>query len=86
MTQSRKEKKTFTLSRAAVNFLEDETRKRGVASVSLVLEDLIQERRKRSSTKSIDAAISSYYDSLSDKELEEDKRWGEFAESQLPHD
>ncbi len=85
-TQDRKAKKTFTLSREAVSFLEDETRKRGVASVSLVLEDLIQERRKRSSTKNIDAAISAYYDSLSDEELAEDKRWGEFAESQIPHD
>lgn len=85
-TQEHKEKKTFTLSREAVNFLEDEKQKRGVQSTSSVLEDLIQERRRKSNTKETDAAISAYYDSLSDEERAEDERWGEFAESQLPLD
>lgn len=35
--------------------------------------------------KDMNAAISAYYDSLSDEELEDDKRWGEFAENQLHH-
>lgn len=37
-------------------------------------------------TKQIDAAISAYYDSLTDKEREEERLWGEFAESQFPLD
>jgi len=42
--------------------------------------------RSASNIKSNDAAISAYYDSLSDEEREEDQRWGEFAESQFPPD
>lgn len=81
-----KAKKTFTLSREAVHFLESEKEKRGSESTSLVLEDLIREYRQRAGTKNIDAVISAYYDSLPDEDLEEDKRWGEFAETQFPVD
>lgn len=38
----------------------------------------------KAQTKNSDAAISAYYDSLSDEEREDNKRWGEFAESQFP--
>jgi hypothetical protein len=47
---------------------------------------LIQECREKGSTKKIDAAISSYYDSLTDEERDENSRWGEFAENQFPLD
>ena len=30
------------------------------------------------------SAISRYYDSLSDSEREQNREWGDFAESQLP--
>jgi hypothetical protein len=33
-----------------------------------------------------EAAISAYYGSLTGEEREEDRRWGEFAESQFPLD
>ncbi|MBZ5521482.1 MAG: hypothetical protein LAP21_04415 [Acidobacteriia bacterium] len=74
------------LSRDAVDFLESERSKRGGESASLVLEEIIHECRKRQDTKNVDAKISAYYDSLSNEEREEDKRWGEFAESQFPVD
>ena len=79
-----KAKKTFTLTHESVKFLESERRKRGHRSASGVLEELIGECRKSHQTKDIDAAISGYYDSLSDEEREENRRWGEFAESQFP--
>ena len=82
----RKARKTFLLSRDAVDFLESERSKRGGESASLVLEEIIHECRKRQDTKNVDAKISAYYDSLSNEEREEDKRWGEFAESQFPVD
>ncbi|HWZ44931.1 MAG TPA: hypothetical protein VNW97_15760 [Candidatus Saccharimonadales bacterium] len=74
------------LSRDAVDFLEAERNKRGGESASLVLEEIIHECRRRQDTKNVDATISAYYDSLSNEEREEDKRWGEFAESQFPMD
>ena len=71
------------LSRAAVDFLEAETTRRGEASVSPVLEEIILECRKRRDTRNIDARISAYYDSFPEEEREEEKRWGGFAQSQL---
>jgi hypothetical protein len=74
------------LSRDAVDFLEAERNKRGGESASLVLEEIIHECRKRQDTKNADARISAYYDSFSDEEREDEKRWGEFAQSQFPVD
>jgi len=84
--RTRKAKRTFTLSRDSVDFLETEREKRGQESTSAVLEELIRECRQKPDTQKIDAAISAYYDSLSDEEREENKCWGEFAESQFPTD
>ena len=81
-----KAKKTFTLTRESVDFLESERQKRGRESTSVVLEELIRECREKPDTKKIDATISAYYDSLSDEERDENKRWGEFAENQFPVD
>jgi predicted CopG family antitoxin len=83
---ARKAKKTFVLSRETVEFLEAEKEKRGGESASSVLEEIIHECRKRQGGQESDAVISAYYDSLSDEEREENKGWGEFAESQFPVD
>jgi hypothetical protein len=34
--------------------------------------------------KEISAAVTRYYDSLTDEEIAEDRAWGEFAASQFP--
>jgi hypothetical protein len=39
-----------------------------------------------SDVKSASAAITRYYDSLSDEEQQEAQLWGKFAESQLPQE
>jgi len=85
LPRTRKAKKTFTLSREAVAFLETEKHKRGRESTSLVLEELIKECREKGNKK-IDLAITNYYDSLTDEERDENSRWGEFAENQFPLD
>lgn len=85
-TLVRKEKKTFTLSRESVNFLEDEKRKRALETSSLVLEEILDECRKKQSTQKNDNAISAYYDSLSKEEKQDNRVWGEFAETQFPLD
>jgi hypothetical protein len=33
--------------------------------------------------KAISDSVTAYYDSLSDEEMEEDRAWGEFSESQM---
>lgn len=80
----RKRRKSFVLSEDVLDFLEAEKRKRHSESTSIVLEDLIRDYSRRSDTKAASAAITKYYDSLSDEEQEEDRHWGEFAESQFP--
>jgi len=78
----RKAKKTFTLSQEAVGFLET-TGKAKRISTSQVLEELIKDKKLEAERDSISARIRSYYDSLSDAEVEDSARWGEFAESQF---
>jgi hypothetical protein len=81
----KKEKKTFSLSRDAVNYLEDaqqETRK----SASQILEELIVEKKLQAERARISTAITNYYDSLTDAELQTDNAWGQFGESQMRED
>lgn len=67
-----------------MEFLEAEKRRRHSDSTSSVLEDLIRDYSSRQYPKIGSAAITSYYDSLSDEEQAEERRWGQFAESQFP--
>jgi len=82
----RKEKKTFSLSRESVSYLESLRKQKKRHSTSSVLEDLIRQQRQASEMERISAAVTRYYDSLSDQEQAEDRAWGEFALSQLPRD
>lgn len=79
----RKEKKTFSLSREAVAFLES-TRKEQRKSASEILEELIQERKLAAEQQRISQNICHYYDSLTEEERKENRAWGKFAESQFP--
>jgi len=78
-----KEKKSFTLSRSSVAFLERLRKERNATSTSLVLDELIQETDACQRRNSAEHAISAYYSSLSHKEKWEQEAWGEFAVSQL---
>jgi hypothetical protein len=49
-----------------------------------MLDELIARQRRAEESRRISASITSYYDSLTDKEVAEDRDWGEFAESQFP--
>ena len=79
-----KEKRTFSLSQESVAFLETERRHRRSNSLSEVLDEIIREKKRMAEQAKISAGIRSYYDSLSDEEMEEDRAWGRFAESQFP--
>jgi hypothetical protein len=80
----RKEKKTFSFSRQAVMYLEALRKERRSRSVSSVLEEIIRQQQQAREMKSISASVSSYYDSLTDQQVEEDRAWGQFASTQFP--
>ncbi|HTV65562.1 MAG TPA: hypothetical protein VMD98_08160 [Bryocella sp.] len=86
MTRSaalRKEKKTFSLSREAVTYL-DNVRKQERKTISEVVEELIQARKLAAEQERISESIRHYYDSLDAEEQAENRLWGKFAESQFP--
>ncbi|HEY6248943.1 MAG TPA: hypothetical protein VI685_03220 [Candidatus Angelobacter sp.] len=77
-------RKTYTLSSEAVAILEEERKERQVESSSSALEEILKEHRRQRQMANIAASISKYYDSLSEEEMNEDRLWGAFAESQFP--
>ena len=79
-----KARKTFSLSREAVSYLEAWRATKRSRSISSVLEELIRQRKEAEEMQRVSASISSYYDSLTDEQVAEDHAWGQFAESQLP--
>ena len=79
-----KARKTFSLSREAVGYLESVRKGKKVRSISAVLEDLIRQRREADEMDRLSASISGYYDSLTKDQAAEDRTWGQFSESQFP--
>ncbi len=80
----RKAKKSYTLSLESVKFLEVTRKERNAASVSAVLEELLQSVRDEHERASMERAVADYYTSLSGKEAGERAEWGEFAEREFP--
>jgi predicted CopG family antitoxin len=82
----RKARKTFSLSREAVKYLESLRAGKRDKSISSVLEELIRQRREAEQVQRASASVASYYDSLSDEQAAEERAWGAFGESQFPTD
>jgi hypothetical protein len=82
----RKTKKSYTLSPESVAFLEIMRKKRRAASVSSVLEEILQVVRRRQEQARVEQSVSRYYSSLSQKDATELAEWGEFAESEFPRE
>jgi hypothetical protein len=80
----RKAKKSYTLSPESVEFLEATRKKRHAASVSAILEEILQNVRRENERASIERAVADYYASLSDKQITEQAEWGGFAEREFP--
>jgi len=81
---TRKSRKTFSLSRESVSYLESLRRARKAKSMSSVLDDLISQRRQAEDMKRISASVTRYYDSLTAEEAAEDRAWGDFAANSFP--
>jgi hypothetical protein len=78
-----KQRRTFTLSPASLAYLDQQARERKLNSQSAFLDELLQEKSMEQRRAALEANVTSYYDSLSDAEVEEDRAWGEFAGSHL---
>ena len=80
---SRKQRKTFTLSRQAISYLEAARKEAHTPSTSALLEQMILERQQQRERQKTNAAITRYYDSLTTTEQEENRLWGGFSEEQI---
>lgn len=83
-SDARKEKKTFSLSRQSVMFLEALRRERRSRSISSVLDEMIRQQEQATEMERISASVTRYYDSLTPEETAEDRAWGDFAATQFP--
>jgi len=83
---NRKAKKSYTLSPEIVEFLEVVRKKRHAESVSAILEEILQDVRREHERASVERAVGEYYSSLSEGEVAEHARLGEFALAQLSED
>lgn len=78
-----KAKKSYTLSHESIVFLENVSRKRRGASVSSILDEMIQDARREQERLSLSQAVDAYYSGLSDQEAQELEEWGDFAMQQF---
>jgi hypothetical protein len=79
-----KGKRTFSLSREALTYLDSLAE--AYRSTSEALDALIREKREEAQKQRISASIRGYYDSISDEERAENRAWGEFVHSKLIKD
>jgi hypothetical protein len=81
---ARKAKKSYTLSPESVAFLETMRKKRHAASISSLLDEILQAVRRQHERAALERAVTGYYGSLSDAETTEQTDWGAFAEKEFP--
>lgn len=78
-SNSRKIKKSVTLSPESVKLLTALRKERRALSISSVLEGILQEIHSERQRTAIERNIGDYYDSLTPEEVQERKEWAEFA-------
>ncbi|HET7209395.1 MAG TPA: hypothetical protein VFI95_22660 [Terriglobales bacterium] len=79
---TRKARRTFSLSRESLDYLEKLQKAKRHRSISSLLDELIRRQQEANDMRAISASISSYYDSLNEEQAAEQRAWGQFAESQ----
>jgi hypothetical protein len=79
-----KEKRTFSLSRQSVRYLEALRKERRTKSMSSVLDEVIRQQQQAREMERISASVTRYYDSLTSEEIAEERAWGDFAATQFP--
>ena len=85
-TSERKAKKSYTLSPESVAFLEALRKQQRAASISAILEEILQTVRRDHDLAAVDRAVADYYGSLSTEEMTEQAEWGELGLREFPHE
>lgn len=80
---ARKQRRTFTLSAAAIQYLEQVQKEQKIESASSALENLIEESRRRRELAHLSSSIANYYSSLSEKQQREESAWSRFSDSEF---
>jgi hypothetical protein len=80
-----KAKKSYTLSAESVAYLEGLRKQRRATSASSVLEDILQHVRQASRKMALEQAVTDYYSSLGEDELDEQAKWADFAWAEFAH-
>jgi hypothetical protein len=83
-TTARKQRRTYSLDPQLVQYVEKVREERGIESASSALEQIIWESKRQRDRKHQDDLISNYYSSLEEADIEREKQWGRFAETQFP--
>jgi hypothetical protein len=81
----RKAKRSYTLSPESIAFLETIRKRRRAASISSILEEILQAVRRQEERAKIAKSVDAYYSSLSDQQAAELAEWGDFATSEFQH-
>ena len=81
---SRKSRKSYTLSPESVAFLEVVAKARQSVSVSAVLDELILNVRRTQQREALDRAVAGYYSGLTSDDAKEQAQWGDFALTEFP--
>lgn len=74
---------TISLSKDKVSFLKNHSGQAGVRSVSAFIERLVADAQARAELEKLGARTALYYDSLSPRDTEEERAWGELGERGL---
>lgn len=80
----RKQKKTFSLTPDSVAYLKALAKNYGSASEAV--DAIIREKQSQAEKEKVSVSIRHYYDSLDNQERQENRNWGEFAETQFPEE
>jgi len=75
----RKQARTFSLSEDVIEVVENYRSERRSESLTAALEEIVRDWKRAH----LGAQFTAYYDSLSDEDVNEEKKWGEFSESQM---
>src|SRR5277367_5354577 len=78
--QTRKIKKSFSISPESEAFIKKNSRERRIKSESETLDLLLRELIAVRQQHALNTAYQDYYDSLTDEESAENRAWGTFAE------
>ena len=75
----RKQPRTFSLSADVVEVLERYKQQNKASTLTSAVQDIVREWKRIK----LGEQFAAYYDSLSDEEQTLERKWGEFAETQM---